>query len=91
MKKSQELNRHTGLDYNELCFFQDMQLFLGFKVPKFSKYDGTRNPKMHLKMFANKLGKPMDDENLLVHLFHKSLEGDALDWYTNLKPKKMKT
>ena len=46
---------------------------------------------MHLRMFANKLGKPVDDENLPVRLFHKSLEGDTLDWYSNLKLEKMKT
>ncbi|XP_071924823.1 uncharacterized protein [Coffea arabica] len=64
---------------------------MGFKTPKFSKYDGTGNPKTHLRMFANKLGKPIDDENLPVRLFPKSLEGDALDWYSNLKPEDMRT
>ncbi|XP_071905667.1 uncharacterized protein [Coffea arabica] len=40
------------------------------------KYDGTGNPKTHLRMFANKLGKPIDDENLPIPLFPESLEGD---------------
>ena len=66
MKKNQGLNKYGGLAYDELCFFPDMQLLLGFKTPKFSKYDGTENPKTHLKMFANKLGKPMDDESLSI-------------------------
>ncbi|XP_071926647.1 uncharacterized protein [Coffea arabica] len=47
-----------------------------FKTPKFNKYDGTGNPKTHLRLFANKL---------------ESLEGDALDWYSNLKPDEIKT
>ncbi|XP_071905998.1 uncharacterized protein [Coffea arabica] len=68
-----------------------MQLPVGFKAPKFSKYDGTANPKTHFQMFANKLGKPIDDENLSVRLFSKSLEGDVLDWYSNLKPEEMRT
>ena len=42
-------------------------------------------------MFANKLGKSIDDENLSVRLFPESLEGDALDWYSNLKPDEMRT
>ena len=91
MRKSQGLSKQGGLDYNELCLFPDMQLPVGFKAPKFSKYDGTDNPKTYLRMFANKLGKPLDDENLPVQLFPESLEGDALDWYSNLKPEAMRT
>ncbi|XP_027168835.1 LOW QUALITY PROTEIN: uncharacterized protein LOC113768604 [Coffea eugenioides] len=64
---------------------------VGFKTPKFNKYDGTGNPKTHLHLFANKLGRPVDDENLPLRLFPESLEGDALDWYSNLKPKEVKT
>ena len=33
----------------------------------------------------------MDDENLPIPLFPKSLEGDALDWYSNLKSEEMTT
>nr|XP_027069697.1 uncharacterized protein LOC113694957 [Coffea arabica] len=91
MRKNQGLSRHGGLDYDELCLFPDIQLPLGFKTPKFIKYDGTGNPKTHLKMFANKLGKPVDDENLPMRLFPESLEGDALDWYSNLKSGEVKT
>ncbi|XP_071926029.1 uncharacterized protein [Coffea arabica] len=91
MRKSQGMSKPGGLDYDELCLFPDMQLSLGFKTPKFSKYDGTGNPKTHLRLFANKLGQPVSDENLPIRLFPKSLEGDALDWYSNLKPEEMKT
>ncbi|XP_027150335.1 uncharacterized protein LOC113777204 [Coffea eugenioides] len=91
IRKSQGLNKQGGLDYSELCLFPDMQLPMGFKTPKFSKYDGTGNPKTHPRMFANKLGKPINDENLPVRLFPESLEGDALDWYSNLKPEDMRT
>nr|XP_027102201.1 uncharacterized protein LOC113723226 [Coffea arabica] len=91
IKKNQGLNKQGGLDYNELCLFPNMQLSAGFKVPKFSKYDGTGNPKTHLRLFANKLGKPIDDENLPMRLFPESLEGDALDWYSNLMPENMRS
>ncbi|XP_027177646.1 uncharacterized protein LOC113776785 [Coffea eugenioides] len=66
------------------------ELPVGFKTPKFNKYDGTGNPKTHLRLFANKLGRPVDDENLPLRLFPESLEGDALDWYSNLKPEELK-
>ncbi|XP_027072065.1 uncharacterized protein [Coffea arabica] len=91
IRKSQGLSKQGGLDYNDLCLFPDMQLPVGFKAPNFTKYDGTGNPKTHLRMFANKLGRPIDDENLPVRLFPESLEGDALDWYANLKPEDMRS
>nr|XP_027090344.1 uncharacterized protein LOC113711376 [Coffea arabica] len=91
MRKSQGLSKSGGLDFDELCLFPNVQLPLGFKIPKFSKYDGTGNPKTHLRLFANKLGKPIDDENLPIRLFPESLEGDALNWYSNIKPEEMRT
>ncbi|XP_027127717.1 uncharacterized protein [Coffea arabica] len=91
MRKSQGMSKPGGLDYDELCLFPHMQLPLSFKTPKFSKYDRTGNPKTHLRLFANKLGKPVGDENLPIRLFPESLEGDALDWYSNLKPEEMRT
>ncbi|XP_071905959.1 uncharacterized protein [Coffea arabica] len=90
MRKSQVLNKQGVLDYDELCLFPNVQLPEGFKTPKFNKYDGMGNPKTHLRLFANKLGKPVDDENLPLRLFPESLEGDALDWYSNLKPEDLR-
>ena len=77
MKKSQGLNKHRDVGYDELSLFPDMQLPMGFKTPKFSKYGDMKNPKTHLLMFPNKLEKPVDDENLRMRLFLKRLEGDA--------------
>ncbi|XP_071926146.1 uncharacterized protein [Coffea arabica] len=90
IKKSQGLSKQGVLDYDDLCLFPNVQLPVGFKTPKFNKYDGTGNPKTHLRLFANKLGRPVDDENLPLRLFLESLEGDALDWYSNLKPEEVK-
>nr|XP_027090324.1 uncharacterized protein LOC113711359 [Coffea arabica] len=91
IRKSQGLSKQGVLDYDDLCLFPNVQLPVGFKTPKFNKYDGTGNPKTHLRLFANKLGKPVDDENLPLRLFPESLEGDALDWCSNLKPEEAKT
>ncbi|XP_071926902.1 uncharacterized protein [Coffea arabica] len=91
IRKSQGLSNQGVLDYDDLYLFPNVQLPVGFKTPKFNKYDGTGNPKTYLRLFANKLGRPVDDENLPLRLFSESLEGDALDWYSNLKPEKVKT
>ena len=55
MKKNQWLSKHRGLDYDELCLFPDVQLPLDFKTLKFSKYDGTENPKRILKCLRTNL------------------------------------
>ncbi|XP_071916211.1 uncharacterized protein [Coffea arabica] len=89
IRKNQGLSKQGVLDYDDLCLFPNVQLPVGFKTPKFNKYDGTGNPKTHLRLFANKLGRPVDDENLPLRLFPESLEGDALDWYSNLKPEEI--
>ena len=79
MRKSQGLSKPGSLDYDELCLFPDIQLPLDFKTPKYNKYDGTCNLKTHLKLFATKLVKLVNDENLSIHLFLERLEGSALD------------
>ncbi|XP_071924475.1 uncharacterized protein [Coffea arabica] len=91
IRKSQVLSKQGVLDYDDLCLFSNVQLPVGFKTPKFNKYDGTDNPKTHLRLFVNKLGRPGDDENLPLRLFPESLEGDALDWYSTLKSEEIKT
>ena len=63
---------------------------MDFKTPKFSKYDGNGNSKTHLRLVANKWGKTVDDENLSISLFPKSMEGDALNWYSNLDPEEIR-
>ncbi|XP_027150271.1 uncharacterized protein LOC113780375 [Coffea eugenioides] len=78
IRKNQGLSKQGVLDYDDLCLFPNVQLPVGSKTPKFNKYDGTDNPKTHLRLFANKLGRPVDDENLPLRLFPESLEGDAL-------------
>nr|XP_027067890.1 uncharacterized protein LOC113693552 [Coffea arabica] len=88
IRKSQGLNKQGVLDYDNLCLFPNVQLPVGFKIPKFNKYDGTGNRKTHLRLFANKLGRPVDDENLPLRLFPERV---SLDWYSNLKPEKVKT
>ncbi|XP_027155279.1 uncharacterized protein LOC113755474 [Coffea eugenioides] len=74
IRKSQGLSKQRGLDYNELCLFPDMQLPVGFKAPKFSKYDGTGNPKTHLRLFVNKLGKPLDLSTAFVRQYEYNCE-----------------
>ena len=50
------LKRSQGMDYmldiEGLCLFPDIQLLPKFKTPKVDSFDGTRNPKNHLKQYV---------------------------------------
>src|SRR5262249_45925947 len=56
----------------------------GFKAPKYRMYDGTSDPRHHLSTFVMDSQPFMHNKALLVHLFQKSLEGEALMWFASL-------
>ena len=39
------------MDYNSLSLFPNVRLPTKFKMPTLDKFDGTSNPKSHLKMY----------------------------------------
>ncbi|XP_070034411.1 uncharacterized protein [Nicotiana tomentosiformis] len=61
-----------GLNYKDLCIQPDVELPEGYKRPKFEMFDGTSDPKVHLRTYYDKL----------VGM------GDALSWYISQNPKK---
>uniref|UniRef100_A0A5B7C4P1 Retrotransposon gag domain-containing protein n=1 Tax=Davidia involucrata TaxID=16924 RepID=A0A5B7C4P1_DAVIN len=54
---------------------------LMFKVPDFTKYDGTECPYTHLKIYCGELRAQGRNEKLRIQLFQKSLKGPALLWF----------
>lgn len=70
-----------GLSYEDLCMHPDIELLKGYKPPKFELYNGTRDPKVYLKLYCDKLVGVGKNEQILIQLFMKSLTGDALLWY----------
>uniref|UniRef100_A0A1D1Z1M8 Succinyl-CoA ligase [ADP-forming] subunit beta n=1 Tax=Anthurium amnicola TaxID=1678845 RepID=A0A1D1Z1M8_9ARAE len=56
----------------------------GFKVPNYRKYDGMSDPRHHFASFVMDSQQFMHDKALTVHLFQKSLEGEALMWFASL-------
>jgi len=43
------------LNYEDLCIQQDVELLEGYKPPKFEMFDGTGDPRVHLRTYCNKL------------------------------------
>ncbi|XP_075092442.1 uncharacterized protein LOC142172674 [Nicotiana tabacum] len=58
-----------------------VHLLLGFKTPKFEKYDGHGDPTAHLKRYCNQLRGAGGKEELLMAYFGESLVGIASEWY----------
>ena len=51
-------------------------------------FDGTSDPKVHLRTYCDKLVGVGKDERICMKLFMRSLTRDALSWYISQNPKK---
>ncbi|XP_015170631.1 uncharacterized protein [Solanum tuberosum] len=72
-----------GLSYEDLCIHSNLDLPKGFKVPKFDTSGGTGNPLAHLRAYCDQLVGVGKNEALLMRLFGRSLNGEALEWFTS--------
>jgi len=75
--------KFVGLNYKNLCIHPDLDLPKGFKVPKFITFNGTGNPLAHLKAYCDQLVGVGKNEALLMRLFSRSLNREALGWFTS--------
>ena len=50
-----EVQRVSGLDFEELGLVAEIVIPPKFKVPLFAKYDGLSCPKMHLRSYVRKI------------------------------------
>ncbi|XP_070022660.1 uncharacterized protein [Nicotiana sylvestris] len=81
LKNIQGLSGQKSVSYADLCMFPLVHLPLGFKTPKFEKYDGHSDPIAHLKKYFNQLQGAGGKEELLMVYFGESLVGIASEWY----------
>ncbi|KAE9617713.1 putative retrotransposon gag domain-containing protein [Lupinus albus] len=75
---------HGSLRIEELCHATNVVIPKDFKVPDFSKYDGSGNPWFHLVSYATKMAMWSREDGFLICFFHESLTGPALEWYLEL-------
>jgi len=77
-----------GLNYEDLCIQPDVELPEGYKPPKFEMFDGTGDPKVHLRTYCDNLVVVGKDEKIRMKIFMRSLTEDSLSWYISQNPKK---
>ncbi|XP_070031813.1 uncharacterized protein [Nicotiana tomentosiformis] len=75
-------------NYKDLCIQPDVVLLEGYKPPKFEMFDGTGDPKVHLRTYCDKLIGVGKNEQIRMKLFMRSLTKNALSWYISQNPKK---
>ena len=63
--------------------FPGVYLPLGFKMPKFEKYNGHGDPVAHLRCYYNQLRGAGGKEELLMAYFGESLSGLASEWFVD--------
>ncbi|PHT95377.1 hypothetical protein T459_03259 [Capsicum annuum] len=83
MRNLQGLGGYKSVSDKDLCMFPGVHLPLGFKMPKFEKYDGHGNPVSHLRRYCNQLRGVGGKEELLMAYFGESLSGLASEWFVD--------
>lgn len=69
------------LSFEDFCINPDVKLSERYKPPKFKIFDGSGDPKAHLKICCDKLVRVGKNEQIRMKLFIMSLTRDALSWY----------
>ena len=89
MSKMEELMRGQGMGY--LFDFDDMMQFDGdklpdkFKMPQLQKFDGTRDPRIHLSQYMKTMSTTKAPMSVVAKLFVLYLKGMAVNWYHGLE------
>ena len=83
MSEMKELMRGQGMGYS--FDFDDMMQFDGdklpdkFKMPQLQKFDGTRDPRIHLSQYMTTMSTTKAPMSVVARPFVLSLEGTALN------------
>ena len=56
-----------------------------FKMPQLKKFDGTRDPRIHLSQYTTTMSTTKAPLSIVTRLFVLSLEGIAVSWYHGLE------
>ena len=78
-------NARGSVNLDSLTNFPQVIMPPKFKAPKFVKYDGTRDPCTHHRMFCRKMAPYRDNHPLLCQIFLTSLTGHVATWYLRLE------
>ncbi|PKI38148.1 hypothetical protein CRG98_041461, partial [Punica granatum] len=82
---------HLDARYGDCSLFPGMRLPPKFKISEFKTYEGTTDPRHHLRHYREKMLQYSEYEEFVIHSFQDSLSGSALDWFMSLKAEDVPT
>ncbi|PKI45004.1 hypothetical protein CRG98_034611 [Punica granatum] len=77
--------------YGDCSLFPGIRLPSKVKIPKFRSYEGTTDPRHHLRHYQGKMLQYWDHEEFVIHSFQDNLSGSALDWFMSIKAEDIPT
>lgn len=80
-----------GIDMDRLCLFLNAKLPERFKMPNFSKFDGTGDPKTHLLGCHGAMKLHGVESDAMAQMFPQTLSGPAFQWFLSLDISKRRT
>ncbi len=89
LKKEQEKPK-TSLTIESICalpFDKNLYMILfprDVDIPKYDKYDGKKDPHNHIRQFYALSMDFMHDNTYLMQSFPRSLNGQAMEWFTKI-------
>ena len=72
-------------DFDDMMQIDREKLPDKFKMPQLQKFDGTRDPRIHLSQYTIIMSTTKAPMSVVTRLFVLSLEGMAVNWYHGLE------
>ncbi|KAH7848754.1 hypothetical protein Vadar_007298 [Vaccinium darrowii] len=91
LRAMQGPNAYASTNFSDLCFFPNQPLPPKFKIPDFTKFNGTTDPMTHLRLYAGALSGYPNPDKLMMQLFQHSLTGPAAQWFARLDVRRFRT
>ena len=76
---------HSSRSFSDLALFKDEPLPDDFKLPNFAKFNGTGDPRVHLRQYATFMAATKLTESQIVQFFFTSLEEGPRAWFFDLE------
>ncbi|XP_060182197.1 uncharacterized protein LOC132611850 [Lycium barbarum] len=83
--------KKEGLRYSDLCIHPNLGLLESFKIPKFDRFNGSGNPRAHLRAYCDQLVGSGGNEALPMRLFSRSLSEMTMEWFISQDISRWKT
>ena len=82
LKEKSAIRSH---DYIDLLLFKDEPFPEDFKLPNFTKFNGTSDPRVHLRQYTTFMASTKLTESQIVKFFFTLLEEGPRAWFFDLE------